>query len=286
MYILFGILNSIIIIFLDYLLMAYVGISISSFGLLFIIPIGGLAEGALCSYLMFKTIKRRHVKVTKKHYIIAALLALVTFWGINYTDYASSYLKGDVLNNKFQGEHIRHYMYNATETFTFGNYLKYKFETQEVRLRRMSNSVSFGKGYNMFRFGITMLGFVLGSVGLGLSLMKGLVYCDKCSKYMQEKELYNFQLSHLEEETRLLLEVLKDTKEKVQAFLTNERPLPSYAESYIQVCLTYCPDCNDGLLVYKHLVPKKDSKGNLKWEEDEAATKKVQISYDMTEKLL
>lgn len=286
MHILLGLINAIVIIFLDYLIMAFTDFSVRGLGILYVLPVGAILEGALCSYLLFKFIKKLNIKIAKKHYIIAALLALFTFWGSQYAYYASTYIKGDNVNNKFQGEHISNYMYNDTEVFTFGNYLKYNLENQTITSKVNRNPHSLGKGYNIFRFGISMLGFIIGGLGLGLGMMKGLIYCDRCKKYMGEKELFRSQDFSVDEEMNLFQEVLKDTKDKVQEFLAKKGPLKSNSAPYVQASIIYCSACYDGYLQFKRMVPKKDSKGKITWEEDALCSKKVHITAEMTEMIL
>lgn len=286
MSILFGVLGIIGITIADTAVMALMGISVQSFSLFFILPIGGLVEGSLTSRLMFKHLKRKNIKANFMHYMLAALIAFSTFWTINFTYYMTTYVDDNKINHLFKGEHISNYMYNDYEVFTFKNYLDNSFSTTEVKSKHISTPMNFGRGYNKTSFIIDMVGFVIGGLLSGLMVLGGLAYCDKCKRYMTDKELYKIPLTECDEEIKAFSNMLNDTKERVQEFINSDKPSLEHNEAHIQVTLSYCPICKEGYLAFKHLEPKKHSNNNTEWEEKEIDRKKVSLTKEMVEKIL
>ncbi|MBP2024156.1 ribosomal protein L44E [Clostridium punense] len=284
MFIFFGLISLLLTILADYLIMAFIGISVHSFTLWFILPIGGAILGAFCGKGIFLYLKHANIKATAKHTITSAILAFIGFWAINYFAYFSTYVDDESINNTFKGEHISNYMYNDTEPFTFKNYLEFQFETSEsvvsVGGHSSGSSISFGKGYNKTSFYITMLGFIIGGLTVGSTVVGDKSYCDKCKKYMKEKKLYDFTYSSFDNEVMALEKALQKTKEEFDDFIKQERPFEEYGEPYITAVLTYCPVCKDGFINLKFMEPKKGSGGKLVWEENDKYTKKLPLSNE------
>lgn len=286
MFILFGLISMIVALLADYFLMVLLDVSFNSFNLWFIIPIGGGVVGALCGLGIFLYLKKMNIKASAKHFIASGLIAFIGFWSINYFTYASTYIDNGKVNNTFKGEHISNFMYNDTESFTFGNYLNYRFENAESVMTfiaiKTGDPVKFGKGYNKTSFYISMLGFILGGLSIGLIVLGDKAYCDKCKKYMLERKLYDFTYSDWDDEVIGLQNALQVTKEEFNIFVKRERVMPSNPEPYIRVVLTHCPVCKDAFITLKFMQAKKDSSGKITWEENKQYNRKLELANEIS----
>lgn len=282
LYILFGIATTALAVCLDYLLITNLDLSFHTVSLLFIFPMGGFLLGILCGSGIFLYLSLRNVKAAGKHYLAAALIAFTGFWGVNYLTYASAYINNGELNYKFQGEHISNYMYNNTEAFSFSNYLDFNFKNAESTFRyksiEMVGPVNYGEGINKISFFLDALGFVLGGLGAGLLILKDKIYCDKCKKYLKEKNLYNFTFSDSDREITDLQTALQGTEEELDDFISQERPkVKKKPEAYISVNLTYCPCCNDGFIHLKFMQAVKKPGHMMTWKENKYYNKRLKL---------
>ncbi len=290
MIILIGVLCVLAAALINYLILALFGISFHSFKLWFILPVGGLIEGSLCGIGIYVYLIKKELKAKLRHYFISALLGFIGFWLITFFNYASTYVHNDEINNTFTGEHISNYMYSQTEPFTFGNYLKYEFENTETEIRhrgaKLVDSKNFGEGFNKASFYISMVGFMIGGMLIGLIMLGNKVYCEKCKKYMKSKKLYEFDISEWDYEVNALLDIINKPKEEIMNFFSKNRVLSPVVEAIIEVKLTYCDVCKDGFITLMYMQPKTDSSGKVLYEENPSKSKTLKLEVDTVTSIL
>lgn len=290
MFILYGFISVITILFIDCLIMLLSGFSIHNFNLWFIIPAGGLIEGALCGIGIFLYLMKKNLKISAKHIISSGLIAFIAFWAITYFTYASTYIDNGKVNNIFKGEHISNYMYNDRKVFTFSNYLNYQFENAETSIqyrgRNVGSSTNLGKGINKVSFYVSSLGFLIGGLAVGLIFLGNTVYCDKCKRYMKERKLFDFTYSEWSKEVSDLQYALQGTREDFENFVRKERVMTESLEPYISVTLAYCNSCKDAFIIFKFMEVKKNSKGDLTWEENRTYNRKLDLDNKVSSTII
>lgn len=282
MHIIFGLISMFLVLLLEYLLLISLDFSLHSLRLWFILPIGGLLVGALCGLGIFLYLKKAHIRASAKHYLASALIAFLGFWVIHYFTYASTYIDEDgKVNNLFQGEHISNFLNADFEPIGFGDYLDITFENTEVSFtRRSGQSFNLGEGYNKTSFYFDMLGFAIGGLLIGPMVLGNKRYCEKCKKYMKEDKLYDINYSDWERESLEFHNAMHGTKEDFEKFIKKERVL-SKTEPYFSVTLTHCPSCKDAFITLRFMQPKKDSYGNITWEENKQYNQKIDMHNKM-----
>lgn len=104
--ILLGVISTAITIFIAIATIAFTGYYLHSFSLFFVIPIGALLAGALCSSGLFLGLHFCRRKSVTFHNFIALCLGVIGFLGIYYGLYATAYVSSDMkINHTFEGEH-------------------------------------------------------------------------------------------------------------------------------------------------------------------------------------
>ncbi len=146
-YTLLGIIGTVIIA----LIFNYIfGVKLQSFALFFILPIGGLYVGIGGALGLFYRYFSGKKSITYKQYIIALILAFITF----YTLYYFSYIIFDDQSN------------------TFKQYLELEKSSGEILLgfrgAVSTTSVNTGKIINTISFYLQLFGSFVGAIGIGM----------------------------------------------------------------------------------------------------------------------
>lgn len=135
MFAIFGILGIILVIVGQYLLSAYVNLSVLGLTFFVVIPAGAILIGMFLGWMLSVGVKKSRKKFNKYFYLIAAIIGFVTFFGISYTEYATMYMADDnTINQKFEGTPISKLVYddNGKDVpLTYINYVKYTLDNSE-----------------------------------------------------------------------------------------------------------------------------------------------------------
>lgn len=268
--ILLGILATLLCVLLSLLFNFLFGISIDSFFLLFIIPIGALALGVIVGLGYSFGLLRQGVKNTGKDYLVTLTLGLATFTLIQVGIYQMTYVSTDFdVNYRFNGEHISNYQFiDSNETINFYSFLNYKLEISESQLRyrgvKLGDSIGLGSGYNTFKLVLEAMGFMLGSLGGGLLLTGSKIHCNACKKaYLQEYNLFETDEEGYSNMYDELNEIIRCRNSKgFIDFVINQRIVnknfSTNDDQKMSFYIGHCRNCKEGLLVVKYYKRDKE----------------------------
>lgn len=230
------------------------GYEVQSFSFFFIIPLGALLVGAGASCGLFLGLLKDNKPVIKEHYIIGALIGLVAFFGIYYVSYKTTYLTADnEINYSFNGDPISNYELDG-EPITFSKFISLSQSGKQqfyFHGRPVGTEVDTGKGFGSFMWYLEILAAILAGAGVGLTIVGGKSYCDKCKKYMQEKTLLKFSIDKFDEVANQINTSLNNVEKLKQIFSTYELKKDEKVKAFAQADLVYCPDCYDSRLLVK-----------------------------------
>ncbi len=148
------------------------GVELQSFAFFFILPVGGLYIGIGGASGLFYGHFRYKESITYKQYLLALILAIVTFYGVYYASYLTTYVtSSNQVNIWFKGEHISNFKIDD-EKITFPKYLELQKSSGEYLIGFSGvvspTSISTGKVINKVSFYLQLFGALLGSIGVGL----------------------------------------------------------------------------------------------------------------------
>ena len=98
---------------------------------------------------------------------------------------------------------------------------------------------------------LEILAAIVAGAGVGLTIVGGKTYCDKCKKYMQEKTVLKFSIDKFDEVANEINTSLNNVSKLKQIFSTYELKKDEKVKAFAQVDLVYCPNCYDARLVVK-----------------------------------
>ncbi len=151
----------------NYLFTVYIGLSIVSLTLLFIIP-ASFSGGLFSSILARRYIRKNELTLTSRQlFLVATIITIVGYIGSYYFIYMSAHIDDGGLNYTFSGEHISYYEYDG-EPMTFVNFTSHTVLNSESQLMirgNRSNPINLGTmtGYNGLMFFVSLFGFYFGS---------------------------------------------------------------------------------------------------------------------------
>jgi hypothetical protein len=230
------------------------GYSVESFSFFFIIPLGALLIGAAASSGLFFGLLKDNKPVSKKYYVIGAFVGLIAFFGVYYVSYQTTYISADnQVNYSFNGNPISNFTIGG-EPVTFGKFISLAQGGKEQFFfhgRPIGDGFDAGNGFNSFMYYLEILAAVVAGAGVGLTIVGGKTYCDKCKKYMLEKTLAKISIEKFDEITNEINASLTDVSKLKQIFSTNEMQKGEKVKAYTQVDLVHCPNCYDARFVIK-----------------------------------
>lgn len=261
------------------------GYVIHSYTFYAIVPVGGFLVGMAATAAFFFSRKFFQKPIKIKEYIIGALLGIAAYAGIYYASYLTLYISPEGEPNRwFRGEHISNFESEDGKTITFSRYM-------EAELSEVTHSLSRGRSLrrrefttgetiNVLLLLLQLLGAVVGGALMGLIAGGAVRYCDKCKKYMLEKELFRL---HPDEYSKLIeLVERKEIGFSLADSIKNLNNASSTDAQYVNVSIEYCPTCHTGHLTIKSM--KKNEKS--KEEEIPEFTKTVIVANDVTRSLV
>lgn len=230
------------------------GYEVQAFSFFFIVPLGALLVGAAASSGLFFGLLKDDKPVTKEHYMIGAVIGLIAFFGIYYVSYKTTYLDANnEINYSFNGDPISSYELEG-EPITFSKFMSLSRGGKQqfyFHGRPVGEEVDTGEGFGTFMWYLEMLAAAAAGAGVGLTIVGGKSYCDKCKKYMHEKTLLKFSIDKFDEVADDLNASLNDVSKLKHIFATHELKKDEKVQAFAQVDLVHCPNCYDARLVVK-----------------------------------
>jgi len=282
MYILWGIITTIITILFEFIMMQ-VPFSLHTKSLSFFIPAGGFIDGVLCASGVYLYLRIKSLRLKPKHFICGGLITFVGFWSIYFMSYETAYVSDGRINHSFKGEKISNYMYNHTEQFTFDNYLHYGINktrfTSYDYLGSIKKVDDFGYTFNTAVFISECIGFCLGGIVISVIAFKNRNNCRKCRNIYSKKRLYAFKTEYVKDEIKEIQKSF-NSKDDFKAFIYKNREPLKNQEDFIEVSLKYCNDCNIGYIEYKHMKLMDKVKNEKVWAEDKDKYIEIEIPRD------
>ncbi len=244
------------------LLNNWTGWEIHSLSILFIIPIGGILLGMGWASGLFLGRWLTSTKMTKMDIIVAIFLWLITFFGVNYISYQTTYVSVDSENNisllsQFSQPEDYAPLANLISFEEYMNMINSSSSSQfRFKGAKIGNEFETGATTTTILFYIQIIGVIIGSLGMWW-IFSDFKYCDNCKKYFKNKNFKNFDLSDFDsivEEINKNLKngvKLKKTIEKIKGRDLNEK-------TYGDIWVLYCPNCHEWYLVFKFFKILKD----------------------------
>lgn len=266
----FGLFTTAAAIIIALLCVALLDFQLHSFSLLFIIPVGSLALGALASFGYFRWLIKQGYKPSGGNYLFGLLLAVVTMFGIEYGEYMITYVSPDhEINYKFEGEHISHYALNDSgDPVTFIGYYSYKLDNNSVTISNRGNrsngvTVDTSRGMSVASAVIQGLGYIIGSLACGASIGDSKTHCQSCKRaYLKEHDLFEVNNEDYESVMVDLNKMISD--DNVFGFsdhIHKQKQLNTKVTDSTKYDLKIgqCPKCQEGYLIARYYEVKKDN---------------------------
>ena len=253
MYILFGILGAIVSMLIQCICEALFNFDVLNLYAKFI-PAGGLIFGFLIGWFIYKGVKLSNKKFDKSILIVSSVLLAVTFVGIFYVDYKTTYITGTdgnySYNHKFEGEPISNFVYESNgeeERLTFVNYFKLSMETSKLRYRSLTLNTT-----GTINYILTLVNLVLMVIAGSATVygVKKCIYCDACNKYHRSKKVFQVNENDISEIIENG-EIVNDI-DRLKQFISNHKKKYRAKDIYLGT-VTYCPNCNSGNFIVTHV---------------------------------
>ena len=288
MFIIFGILAMIAVFAEEYILGAFFNFTIMGFSVWFL-PIGALMIGAFVGVAMSKGFCISNKRLKARGVLLCALFGAITFVGINYMEYKTTYVKegqaGEFsVNRNFEGSPISDFVMDKDGQevkITFINFVKSNLEENDATYRMKGGrevSVDSSGTLNYVMFVIQILVLIIGAAAGSVYCIPS-HFCDACKKYHTEKEIFQIEDKDI---NSILIDdnTIVDDKLELVNFINNHKQKIKQGTIYTGV-VSYCKQCSGGKLIIK----KSYIKGNEK-KEDSAAQKTIDIERSVVESLL
>ena len=289
MFIIFGILASIAVLLEEYFLANIFNFTVMGFSVFRFIPIGGLAIGAAIGASMSKGFRLSNKKLKAKGVLLCVLFGAITFVGINYMEYKTTYVlegaSGEyTMNRNFEGSPISEFVYdkNGQEIeMTFINYVKYNLDENDMTYTRKYGgevTVNSHGTMNYIIFFVNFLAVLIGAA-CGSKVFIPAHFCEECNRYHTEKEVFQVEPTEIGSILKDDNSIVDDKFELVN-FINSHKKKIKKGIAYVGT-LSYCKQCVDGKIIIK----KISINGNQR-KEDTNAEKTIDVERSFVESLL
>lgn len=254
MYVIFGILGTILSILIELICEALFNLDILNFYVEFI-PLGGLIFGLLIGWFINKGVKVSNKKFNKSIMIVSVLFLAFSFVSIIYSDYKTTYVTGTdgnyEFNHKFDGEPISNFAYAGKDgkevQLTFVNYFKFSMDTSKLQIRLFTVNTTGTINY------IIEIANLIFMIVVGAAMVYGVtscIYCDECKKYHKSKKVFQVNENDIAE--------IMENGEIVNDMNTIKQFIGSHsqkysAKDYYLGKISYCPNCSKGSFIVTHI---------------------------------
>lgn len=260
------------------------GFELHSFSFFFIVPLGGLLVGAAAAVGLFYGYLRYNKPVKKTHYVFGAALGVAAFLGIYYVSYLTTYVDANKeINYSFNGDPISSYEIDG-QRVTFSKYLEISQNAKSqfyFRGRPVGDEVETGGGFGALMFYLQILAAAVAGASVGLVIIGDKRYCENCTKYTKEKELFKFDVEQYEDIVCNLTNAI-DKPSVLKKIIKTVGLKDDKINAFVRVDLDYCPNCYDSHLLIK--VFKLDSNSN--FEEVSKFSQSIKITSDVARSII
>lgn len=233
-----------------------------SYSILFVFPLGAFALGILATSIYTWRIVSRGYKPTRRNYVVSLIMALITFFLIQYGEYRTTYVtEENTINHQFKGEPVSSYTDEKENVLTFPKYIAFKLDTGESSFVHRGGEViemDSSSGSNWFNWILSLVGFLLGSLFPGWYSQQGTLHCTACKReYVTEHKLGDLSFETVTELHDVLVQEIQsdnfnafiDIVNRYDIFKNNESHV--HQETYV-INIGVCPNCNHGYVILRH----------------------------------
>lgn len=261
MFAIFGILGIILVIAEEYLLSAYANFSVLGLTFWVVVPAGAIIIGIFLGWMLSVGLKKSRKRFKKSYYLIAVLIGFITFFGISYMEYATTYVSNhNEFNQKFEGTPLRDIVYEENgkvEHYTYFTYVKDSLDNAESTItfkgaHKFDLDTRGSINYIMFFVQLVVI-MIAAAISVKACISKN-KFCETCNVYYKTKKLFFFLASNYDEEMDGLDDALKNPQ-RLKEFVAKKRK-KNGRETFFNVELTYCPECKKSEILIKEYVVK------------------------------
>ncbi|GKX67869.1 hypothetical protein [Inconstantimicrobium mannanitabidum] len=265
MFIIFGVLATILVIVEEYLLSAYANFSVLGFTFFGVLPVGAIIIGMFLGWMLSVGIKKSRKRFKKSYCLVAALIGLITFFGISYMEYETTYISNNTneLNRKFEGMPLRDLVYQENgkiEHYTYFTYVKDSLDNAQSTITLKGGhkfDVDTRGTINYIEFFAELILIMIAAAICVKTSLSNNKFCETCNVYYKTKKLFFFLASNYDEEMDALDDALKNPQ-RLKELVAKKRK-KNGRETFFNVELTYCPECKKGQILVKQYSVKGNS---------------------------
>ncbi|MCT4545179.1 MAG: hypothetical protein N4A63_16735 [Vallitalea sp.] len=263
-----ALLNAVIAVILAQIKMN-LGFDVFSF-YLFVFPIGSYLYGSIISKFFYNLLLKKEIPITKIYYFTTLFFIILSYFGMQYYIYYNTYVDYSMTINYIgDGIHISE-LYDKT-TGNYINFFDYYF-------RLSSGGEMYGMiGGNGFATEINplynLILEIFNVLALGISVTftykkkkPPFKYCEKCNHYMNEKQVFIFDLG--DNYSKYILEKIdesmgkEDRVDRLREIINVNQELRDSSNEFVVGNFNYCNECDQlYLVIIKYII---DERGNEK----------------------
>lgn len=272
----------------EYILGRYIDFTIIRASILFL-PAGVAFLGGVVGAAMSKGFSLSNKKLKARGILLCALFGAVTFVGINFMEYKTTYVTKDKLgeystNRTFNGEPISGVVMKQggkEVKVTFVNFIKDRLDNNNKIFRMKGGreiEVNSKGTVNYIMFGIDFLVTIIGAAGGSLFFIPA-HFCKACNKYHFEKAVFYVgeeEINYIIKENNIIIDDHLDFSNFVNSHKKKLKGVVRYTG-----VLSYCKQCNNGKLIIKKFI-----KQGTKFKEVKSLQREIDIEKSIVEFLI
>ncbi|MEG0297268.1 MAG: hypothetical protein RR620_11170 [Clostridium sp.] len=261
MFVIFGILGVILVCIVETLFGIKSDSGLLTTTIFRFIPVGAIAYGIFIGWMVATGVKVSNKEPKKKRYsICACILALITFFGMGFIEYKTTYVNDNYeINRNFEGIPISEYVYTDNTgndiKMNFINYTKYVLDNSTIIVHSKNSSndreVDTSGTQNYIRYLLAMAGIALASLFSTIGTLANEKYCSNCGKFLKKKYLFKFSGNDFDEEVEEFKDKL-NTRIGLEEYLRRKRKVSGM--TYYIIELRYCNECKIGEILFRKMV--------------------------------
>lgn len=249
----FGIIGLLVTSTIVVLLNNAAGFNIHSLSIRFIIPIWGILLWLGWAWWFFLAKRFTNSKMTNQDYIVAIVLGLLTFIGVNYISYQSTYVmvdENDKVSIKNQFSQPQDYT-AISQVINFMDYMNMINSSSSYQFR-YRGAIKIGDDFDIWKTSATILFYIQLIWVLLWSLMMAWIlesarYCKECNVYYKKKSLKSFDTDFFEKMIDSIAKNIQDGK-KLKKTIEKIEEKKNDSRMYWTIDISYCPKCYNGVL--------------------------------------
>lgn len=259
---LFGLFGMLLSVVIALGILSLTDFELYSYSILFFLPLGAIALGMIATSVYTWRIVTRGYKPSRQNDVVSLIMALITFFLIQYGEYRTTYIAEDnTINHQFKGEPIGNYTDREDNVLTFPKYVAFKLRASESSFIHRGGEIiemdSFSSS-NWFSWSLSLVGFLVGSTFPGWLSQQGRLHCKACKRaYVTEHKLGELSFETVAEVHDVLIQEIQsdnfnafiDIVNRYDIFKNNESH--DHQGTYV-INIGVCPNCNLGYVIMRH----------------------------------